>query len=152
MHCWDRNTVLLRWSQSLVMNSPAFMFDTFESGEMQRIPLTDTTHERGRERERDLFISLPSFQSQQHLHFHWEVVLSYFRPPPQCTYILCCRAAVCASSSALVVSLKTDFDIFMAFGVYAIVSSECVGCDSDELARTLLRTGPLHASLLPRQI
>lgn len=127
------------------------MFDTFESREMQRIPLIDTTHEREKERARDLFISLPSFQSRQHLHFHREVVLSFFFSP-QCTYILCCCAAVCASSSTLVVSLKTDFDIFMAFGVYAIVSSECVGCDSDELARTLLRTGPLHASLLPQQI
>lgn len=30
----------------------------------------------------------------------------------------------------MVVSLKTEFDILMAFGVSAIVSSECVGCDS----------------------
>lgn len=50
----------------------------------------------------------------------------------------CCRAVVCASSSAPAVSLKTEFDILMAFGVDAIVSSDCVGCDSDELAGTLL--------------
>lgn len=63
----------------------------------------------------------------------------------QSVYILRCCGAVCISSSVLVVSLKTVFDIFMAFGVCAIVSSECVGCDSDELARTLLhlhRTAP----------
>lgn len=50
MYCWDWKTVLLSWSQSPVMKSHTFMFDTFESREMQRIPLIDTTHERGRER------------------------------------------------------------------------------------------------------
>lgn len=37
-----------------------------------------------------------------------------------------------------VVSLKSESDILMAFGVSAIVSTECVGCDSNKLARTLL--------------
>lgn len=65
-----------------------------------------------------------------------------------------CCAGVFVSSSALAVSLKTEFDILMAFGVDAIVSSECVGCDSDELAGTLLElyAGLLHLPLPTRQI
>lgn len=65
-----------------------------------------------------------------------------------------CCAGVFVSSSALAVSLKTEFDILMAFGVDVIVSSECVGCDSDELAGTLLElyAGLLHLPLPTRQI
>lgn len=57
------------------------------------------------------------------------------------------------SSSALAVSLTTEFDILVAFGVDAIVSSERVGCDSDELAGTLLElyAGLLHLPLPPPQ-
>lgn len=39
----------------------------------------------------------------------------------------------------LSVSLKSEPDILMAFGVSTIVSAECVGCDSNELAQTSLQ-------------
>jgi hypothetical protein len=41
-----------------------------------------------------------------------------------------------------VVSLKSESDILMAFVVSAIASTECVGSDSNELARTRLQLCP----------
>lgn len=67
-----------------------------------------------------------------------------------CPRFLCC--SLCVFFPAIVVSLKTEFDILVAFGVSAIVSSECVGCDSDELARTLPQLSHWTAPCLPRRI
>lgn len=56
---------------------------------------------------------------------------------------------LCALSPVSAVCLKTEFDILMAFGVSLIVSSECVGCNSNELARTLLQLLHWTAPRLP---
>ncbi len=58
---------------------------------------------------------------------------------PLCVVVLSIGCCFWLHAPELSVSLKSEADILMAFGVSTIVSAECVGCDSNELAQTSLQ-------------